>query len=213
MPKHLQLYLDQMADTLRSIPQRPLGAIAEALWQVYRRDGTIILCGNGGSASTVSHFACDLSKWTAKPGARRVRALALTDNLPLITAWSNDQGYADVFLEQLITHYRPGDLVFAISGSGNSPNVLQAVAWANEAGAPTVGLVGFDGGKLAAIAHHVLHVPNSVMPQVEDAHSSICHALAVNLGLMIEHSLLEFAPEDEAMPLVLLERTYGGESV
>jgi D-sedoheptulose 7-phosphate isomerase len=102
-----------------------------------------------------------------------------------MTAWSNDQGYSDVFVEQLMALYRPGDTVFAISGSGNSPNVLRAIEWANQQGAPTIGISGFDGGKLAQMARYALRVDNYVMPQVEDVHSVICHALAVNLGLQL----------------------------
>jgi D-sedoheptulose 7-phosphate isomerase len=183
--EQLDTYLAQLARTLEAIPRRALEDVAQALWQTYERDGTIIVCGNGGSAATASHFACDLAKWTINTSRRRLRALALTDNVPLMTAWSNDRSYEAVFLEQLITHYRPGDLLFAISGSGNSPNVLQAVQWANQSGAPTVGLSGFDGGQLARLVRCSLHVDNRVMPQVEDAHSAICHALAVELGVRI----------------------------
>src|SRR6186997_2676515 len=160
-------YLHQVAQTLSQLPHQPLDRIAEALWETYERDGTILICGNGGSAASASHFACDLAKLTISADCRRVRTLALTDNIPLITAWSNNQAYADVFVEQLIGLYRPGDMLFAISGSGNSPNVLRAVEWANQSGAPTVGLTGFDGGKLARLARYSLRMDNNVMPQVE----------------------------------------------
>jgi D-sedoheptulose 7-phosphate isomerase len=183
-------YLLQVAQTLMHLPRPQIEAIAQALWETYERDATILVCGNGGSAASASHFACDLVKSTLLPDARRVRALALTDNVPLITAWSNDQSYADVFVEQLINVYRPGDLVFAISGSGNSPNVLRAVAWANEQGAPTVGLTGFDGGMLARLAHYSLRMENNSMPQVEDVHMTVCHALAVELRARIAQSAL-----------------------
>ena len=186
----LDTYLSQLGHTLAEIPRDALEAVAQALWETYVCDGTIIICGNGGSAATASHFACDLAKWTINPDRRRLRALALTDNVPLMTAWSNDRSYESLFVEQLLTHYRPGDLLVAISGSGNSPNVLQAVAWANQAGAPTIGLSGFDGGKLARLARYILHVKNHMMPQVEDAHSAICHALAVQLGVLIANTSL-----------------------
>src|SRR5689334_22998173 len=120
--EQLDIYLTQLARTLAAIPRPALEQVAQALWQTYERDATIIVCGNGGSAATASHFACDLTKWTINADRRRLRALALTDNVPLMTAWSNDRYYESMFLEQLITHYRPGDLLFAISGSGNSPN-------------------------------------------------------------------------------------------
>jgi len=179
MIEDLNTYLHQVAQTLIQLPRQPLDQIAEAIWETYERDGTILICGNGGSAASASHFACDMAKLTISADSRRVRALALTDNIPLITAWSNDQAYADVFVEQLIGLYRPGDMLFAISGSGNSPNVLRAVEWANDRGAPTVGLTGFDGGRLARLARFSLHVKNDIMPQVEDIHMTICHGLAV----------------------------------
>lgn len=184
----LSRYIDQVAASLRHLPREQLRQVASALWATYERDRTIFVCGNGGSAATASHFVCDLAKSTIRPGARRVRALALTDNVPLLTAWSNDQSYADVFVEQLAAHYREGDLIVAISGSGNSPNVLRAIEWGNQVGATTVGLSGFDGGALARLATVALQVENFVMPQVEDLHLLICHALAINLGALIEQS-------------------------
>lgn len=182
----LTSYFSQIRQTLEQLPQASLQQVADALWAAYERDATIFVCGNGGSAATASHFACDLAKWTIKPAARRVRAIALTDNVPLITAWSNDQSYADVFVEQLKALYRDGDVIVAISGSGNSPNVVRAIEWGNAVGAVTIGLTGFNGGRLHQIAQIGLHINNHVMPQVEDIHSIICHALAVNLGQQIE---------------------------
>jgi D-sedoheptulose 7-phosphate isomerase len=172
-------YLDSVAASLRSVPQDSLNQVTQALWDTYQRDGTIFICGNGGSAATASHFACDMLKLTIQPHARRVRAHALTDNIPVITAWANDLSYESVFVEQLINYYRPGDLLFAISGSGNSPNVLRAVEWAKQQNAPTVGITGFNGGKLATMVCHSIHCDNHIMPQVEDIHSAICHGLAV----------------------------------
>lgn len=185
----LTSYFSQIRQTLEQLPQASLQEVADALWAAYERDATIFVCGNGGSAATASHFVCDLAKWTIKPPARRVRAIALTDNVPLITAWSNDQSYADVFVEQLKALYRDGDIIVAISGSGNSPNVVRAIEWGNAVGAVTIGLTGFNGGRLHQIAQIGLHINNHVMPQVEDIHSTICHALAVNLGQQIELSL------------------------
>jgi D-sedoheptulose 7-phosphate isomerase len=207
---HLDRYLQEMAETLRQMSRPQLQAIAEALWQAYERDATIIVCGNGGSASTASHFACDLTKWTARPGVRRLRALALTESVPLLTAYANDQGYASVFVEQLAAHYRPGDVVVAISGSGNSANVLHAIQWANDQGAVTIGVTGFNGGVLARIAQIALHVENDQMPQVEDAHSTVCHALAVYLGLMVDERKVQPSVALPAQPAyVLIEQAVG----
>jgi D-sedoheptulose 7-phosphate isomerase len=179
-------YLSDVAAALAATPREPLRAIEQALWETYQRDGTIIICGNGGSAASASHFACDLAKWTICAGRRRVRAIALTDNVAVMSAWSNDTHYERVFVEQLMNLYRAGDTLVAISGSGNSPNVLHAVAWANQQGAMTIGLTGFVGGRLATLARLALVVPNHVMPQVEDVHMALCHALAVSLGELIK---------------------------
>jgi len=179
-------YLIEVAATLAATPRAPIAPIARALWKTYEQDRTIIICGNGGSAATATHFACDLAKWTVYEDQRRVRALALTDNLPLMSAWANDMAYERVFVEQLINLYRPGDTLVAISGSGNSPNVLRAVEWANAQGATTIGLAGFDGGVLAREARLALVVPNHCMPQVEDVHMALCHALAVEIGEMVK---------------------------
>ncbi len=179
-------YFTQLAARLAETPRGPLAAIERALWETYQRDGTIIVCGNGGSAATASHFACDLAKWTVNPGRRRLRALALTDNIPVMLAWSNDTAYERVFVEQLIGLFRPGDALVAISGSGNSPNVLRAVEWANSQGAATVGMTGFGGGRLAEAAQIAHVAPSSFMPEVEDIHMALCHALAVSLGVRIK---------------------------
>lgn len=183
--EQIDTYIKAVAYTLAGIRRGQLEAVATSLWETFQRDGTIFICGNGGSAATASHFANDLSKGTINWGRRRARALALTDNVPLLTAWSNDVAYESIFAEQLAGHYRPGDLLFAISGSGNSPNVLSAVDWATSRGAPTVGLSGFNGGTLATLVTHSLVVANYAMPQVEDAHSVVCHALAVWLRTQI----------------------------
>lgn len=181
----IDCYLADLAAVLAATPREPLHAMTYALWETYRRDGAIITCGNGGSAASASHFVCDIAKWTVHEGQPRVRAIALTDNVPLITAWSNDTAYERAFVEQLMSVYRPGDTLLAISGSGNSPNVLRAVEWANDQGAMTIGLTGFGGGRLAHLARLAVVTPSHFMPQVEDAHSAMCHALAVALGQMI----------------------------
>ncbi|WP_322816665.1 SIS domain-containing protein [Chloroflexus sp.] len=199
---NLTSYVVQTYQMLGQLPLWELQRVADAIWEAYQRDATIFVCGNGGSAATASHFACDLSKWTINPQARRVRAIALTDNVPLITAWSNDQEYADVFVEQLQALYRDGDIIIAISGSGNSANVVRAIEWGNRVGAVTIGITGRDGGRLYRIAKIGLHVKNNFMPLIEDIHSIVCHALAVNLGRQIEASL---------QPVMLQAKAVGGQ--
>ncbi len=134
--------------------------------------------GNGGSASLASHFACDLGKGTAYcNGGKRFRALALTDNLPTLTAWANDSSYEDVFSEQLRNFVQPQDVAFAISGSGNSKNVLNALEVAREAGATTLGISGFQGGQMKSLCDICVVVPSNNMQIIEDMHLAMAHSI------------------------------------
>jgi len=137
----------------------------------------IFVCGNGGSASTASHFACDIVKGASFQREERFRIMALTDSLPTITAYSNDVGYECVFAEQLQNFAQPGDILMAISGSGNSPNVLRAVEYGNSIGCKTIALTGRDGGKLGPLAQLNIQVPVPHMGRIEDAHMIVCHMI------------------------------------
>ncbi|HXP93536.1 MAG TPA: SIS domain-containing protein, partial [Candidatus Binatia bacterium] len=143
---------------------------------------------NGGSASTASHMMNDLMKFTSIDGCRRFRAVALTDNVPLITALGNDLEYADVFIEQLKNLLLPGDALIAISGSGNSPNIIKAVEYAKTVGAISIGLAGRPGGKLAQIADHKVVVPADRIGQQEDGHLVLNHVIATALRERIANS-------------------------
>jgi len=138
----------------------------------------IFVCGNGGSASTASHFVCDVVKGASYQRDRRFKIMALTDSLSTLTAYSNDVGYECVFAEQLKNFAQPGDVVMCISGSGNSPNVLSAIEYANLIGCKTIALTGRDGGKLGPMAQLNLHVAVPHMGRIEDAHMVICHMIA-----------------------------------
>lgn len=153
--------------------QKAIGLFIEA----RANDRQIFVFGNGGSASTASHFVCDMVKGASFNRPKRFRIQALTDSLPTITAYSNDVAYEAVFVEQLKNFARPGDLVMGISGSGNSPNVLRAFEYANSIGCHTIGLTGRDGGKLAGLSKLHIHVPNPHMGRIEDAHMVICHMI------------------------------------
>lgn len=177
-------YLEALRETLARISADALAAIGDALARAWEADRQILICGNGGSAATASHFANDLCKGAAGQG-RPPRAIALTDSVPLLTAWANDTEYARVFEAQLLALGRPGDLLVAISGSGNSPNVLRAVAAARARGLETAGLCGFAGGALAAMVDHPLVVRSESMEQIEDCHLAVCHALALGLRAVI----------------------------
>ncbi|MGQ9523458.1 MAG: D-sedoheptulose-7-phosphate isomerase [Armatimonadota bacterium] len=172
-----QEYLSGLKTILDTLSPSELDAAAELLLETYRRDGTVFLCGNGGSAATASHLMCDLQKSVRGPNGRCLRAVALTDSISLITAWANDFDYARIFEEQVSALGRPGDLLVAISGSGRSTNVIRAVERANEIGLVTLGLTGFDGGILRQKAQHCIVVSSDNMQQIEDAHLMIGHLI------------------------------------
>ena len=167
-------------ELLKAIDQIDLGRVEQAIewFEEARQSGRqIFVCGNGGSASTASHFACDMVKGASYQRDKRFRLMALTDSLPTLTAYSNDVGYEVVFEEQLKNFARPGDLVMAISGSGNSPNVVRALEWANGLGCRTIALTGRDGGKLGRLAQLNILVGVPHMGRIEDAHMIVCHMI------------------------------------
>lgn len=174
-------YIGELTDTLDRLPFDDLNRIVGELLACRDRGGIIFLAGNGGSSATASHFACDLAKGTQVPDCPPFRVIALTDNIPLMTAWGNDVGYEEIFAAQLTPLLEKDDLLLIISASGNSANVLRAVEEARDGGAVTIALTGGDGGAVARLADHVVRVPGQSIEQIEDGHSAICHALCVTL--------------------------------
>jgi D-sedoheptulose 7-phosphate isomerase len=168
------------ADLLRSIETIDLEKVRQAiaiLSQARNEGRQIFVCGNGGSASTASHFVCDMVKGASFGRERRFRMMALNDSLPTLTAYSNDVCYDCVFTEQLKNFARPGDVVMAISGSGNSPNVLRAVEYGNSIGCQTIAMTGRDGGKLGALAQLNIQVSHPHMGHIEDGHVVVMHMI------------------------------------
>lgn len=185
MPEH-EAYLQSVAQTLTLLSTNSIEALTAALYDTYTKGNTIFVCGNGGSAATASHFALDLCKGTRPPEPLPlVRAIALTDSTPLLTAWANDAAYNQVFLRQLASWFHTGDLLFAISASGNSENVLLAAQWVAEHQGNVLALTGYCGGQLAPLAHHALIVPADDIELIEDCHSVLCHLLTRNLRQLI----------------------------
>ena len=174
---HCRPYFELLSNTIRTLPFEQLEAVTEILVRAYERQRTIFLFGNGGSAALASHFACDLAKGTVNGSKKRFRVMALTDNVPLMTAWANDSKYDDIFSEQLANFASPGDVAFAISGSGNSPNVLNALKVAKQAGGITAGLTGFSGGRMLAMCDACIVVPCDNMQIIEDLQLGIAHAI------------------------------------
>ena len=183
----VQPFLERVSLELQRLDAAEVKNLADAIYDCYQRGRFVFLCGNGGSGSNASHFCEDLGKGTLRredflrDDKRRLRILSLTDNTPYILAWANDEGFDRVFAEQLKNLADPGDLLIAISGSGNSPNILRAVEWANRHDMPTFGCTGFNGGKLRTLAQQGLHVPLDDMGIVESIHLTAFHWVVDNL--------------------------------
>ncbi len=171
-------YRNHLADTLASIDVNAISQTIATLDDARRNGRHIFVCGKGGSASTASHFVCDMVKGASFNRESRFRIMALTDSLPTITAYSNDVSYDCVFVEQLKNFAGPGDVVMAISGSGNSPNVVKAIEYGNSIGCATIALTGRDGGKLGPLAKIQVHVPEPHMGRIEDGHMIVCHMIS-----------------------------------
>jgi D-sedoheptulose 7-phosphate isomerase len=170
-------YVDELREALGVTLGQELDRTVELLRDARARGATIFFCGNGGAASTASHFACDLGKNTVHPVKGRFRCIALVDNIPAVTAWGNDNGYDQIFIEQAKNLMRAGDVLVAISGSGNSPNVLVAADYARSLGCTVIGLIGFQGGKLKEKCDVALVVPGRTIEQAEDGQLILNHAI------------------------------------
>ncbi|HYL78142.1 MAG TPA: SIS domain-containing protein [Bryobacteraceae bacterium] len=173
-----ETYRAALLQAIDGIDTRRVETAIEWFRQARDSSKNIFVCGNGGSASTASHFTCDIVKGASHNRPVRFRIMALADSLATLTAYSNDVSYESVFVEQLKNFAQPGDLVMCISGSGNSPNVVRAMEYANSAGCKTIALTGRDGGKLGPLAQLNIHVPVPHMGRIEDAHMVVCHMIA-----------------------------------
>ena len=170
-------YFSELEQMLQAISLSHLETVLRLLEEAYHNGRRIFIMGNGGSAATASHFALDLAKNTIMPGAPRLKAISLTDHVPLITAWSNDIAYEHIFSEQLANMIEPGDVVIGISTSGNSPNVINALNLAKQYRATTVGLLGAKGGKMKDMVDAYILAPGQNIEQEEDAHMISAHVI------------------------------------
>jgi len=175
-------YVAEIRQCLDALSPAHVAGFVQALQRAYEDDRQVFIIGNGGSAATASHMACDLAKNVYPPASagvvRRFRVTSLTDNVPLITALANDCGYERIFSEQLMNVLQPGDLLVAISASGNSPNILHALMLARERGARTAALLGFDGGQARGLADMSLVIASSDYGHIEDLHLMLNHLVA-----------------------------------
>lgn len=178
----LASYMTELRDCLDQVSLDQVQRVVTMLQRVREQDGVVYVLGNGGSAATASHLASDLGRARAGSGGRGLRAECLTDNMAAFTATANDTGYEGAFAEMLALRARPGDVVLAISGSGDSPNVIRAVEEARRRGASTVALVGFGGGELAGKVDLCVCVESRHYGAVEDLHLALGHMLAMSLA-------------------------------
>jgi D-sedoheptulose 7-phosphate isomerase len=192
--QQIENYIAELQDTLSQLPIDLISQMIESLQEARMRGRQVFIMGNGGSASTASHFVCDLAKNTRKEGWPHFRVIGLTDNMAIFSAYANDEGYENVFAQQLGSLVRPNDVVIAISASGNSPNVLKAVQTARDHRAKTIGFTGFDGGRLGSMVDLHLHVPSNCIEMVEDIHLSLEHMIVKTLKEITQSTAPQFQP-------------------
>ncbi len=170
-------YFASLQTVLGQLDLKLVDQMTDAIWQNYEQGGTLYIFGNGGSAALASHLACDFGKGTVAAGRPRFRTVSLSDNVPLLTALANDLAYEDIFSEQLADLAKKGDAVLAISGSGNSPNVVKGLEMARRLGLQTFGVTGYAGGRVKPLSDLCLVVPSDNMQHIEDLHLAATHAI------------------------------------
>jgi D-sedoheptulose 7-phosphate isomerase len=175
--KQIRDYITILQSTLDQLPVKLIAEVIEVLLQARTQGNQVFIMGNGGSASTATHFVCDLAKNTRREGFPHFRVIGLTDNMALFSAYANDEGYENVFSQQLANLIKPGDVVIGISASGNSKNVVNAMLEAQRYNATTIGFTGFDGGRLGQMVNINIHVKSDIIEHVEDIHLMLEHMI------------------------------------
>lgn len=175
MIEKINSYFETLKKSIDNLDKNDVNNFIKLLVQAKEEERTIFVMGNGGSASTASHFCCDFNKGMSYRQDKKFRMICLNDNVATMLAYANDVSYDDVFVEQLKNFLNPGDIVIGISGSGNSKNVIKAIEYANLSGAITVGLTGFNGGILKQICKKSVHANIDDMQVTEDIHMMLCH--------------------------------------
>lgn len=175
--KLIKSYLDQEIDVIKHLNVDAINAAVLAIWAAYEREATIYIFGNGGSAATASHFVCDFNKGISEKKDKKFRFVCLSDNVAQMMAIANDYSFDDIFRYPLVNRLKPTDLVIAISGSGNSRNVIRAVEYAKEIGTPVIGITGYHGGKLKEMADYHMDAMVDDMQISEDLHMIFDHMM------------------------------------
>jgi D-sedoheptulose 7-phosphate isomerase len=181
MENYIKNFLGELNVETNKVEWREVALAIKFLQAAYECGGNVYLVGNGGSSAIASHFANDLNKTVlghkGEKNAKRFKAICLSDNIPVLTAWANDTGFEKVFSEQLKNFANPQDVLIAISSSGNSANILEAVKTARQIHMPVIGLLGFDGGQAASLVNAKIHIPSLKYGIVESGHDAICHLI------------------------------------
>jgi D-sedoheptulose 7-phosphate isomerase len=192
---YIESYLEGIRKIEADISREDIDKVIEILFNAWRHGARVFICGNGGSAATATHFACDLNKVTVRPGKKRMKVTSLVDNVPLVSALTNDDGWENIYTEQLTNFFEPGDVVIGISVHGGkgkdkagtwSQNLLKALQFAKDHGGYAVGLAGFDGGAMKEMSDACIVVPYNTTPHVEAWHVVLHHLIAFCLGDKIE---------------------------
>lgn len=178
----IQQYFSRLKNTIDAINLDEVNQLMNILMDAYENGKQIFIMGNGGSAATASHFVCDFNKGLSYGKEKRFKLICLNDNFPTMMAYANDVSYDDVFVEPLKNYFNGGDLVIGISGSGNSKNVIKAIEWANQNNGITIGLSGYNGGKLKQMSKYGVHIPINDMQITEDLHMVLDHCIIKILG-------------------------------
>jgi D-sedoheptulose 7-phosphate isomerase len=198
--KQLQNYISTLQETLDQLPVKLIAEVVDILQQARTQGNQVFIMGNGGSASTATHFVCDLAKNTRREGFPHFRVIGLTDNMALFSAYANDEGYENVFSQQLANLIKPGDVVIGISASGNSKNVIQAMEEAQKHNATTIGFTGFDGGHLGHMVNINIHVKSNVIEHVEDIHLMLEHMIVKTIKDQAQHAA-DITPAISQLPV------------
>lgn len=193
-----QQYAKEISDVLDRMAWADVEHVVQVLERAWLSGAQVFVMGNGGSASTASHVACDFGKNTVVPVMPRLRVISLNDNMATFSAYANDNGYESVFAEQLSTLARPNDVVLAISASGNSPNVLKGIETARVMQATTIGWSGYQGGKLAQMVDIPIVVPSNRIEQIEDIHLILGHMVTTALRQAMQHRAVHYLERSQA---------------
>ena len=175
-------YTDRLKTAFDALDRDQINDVMNVLLKAYENENTIYIFGNGGSASTASHYVCDFNKGVSIKLSKKFRFVCLNDNTATVMAIANDCGYENIFSMQLEGKLKKGDVIFAISGSGNSKNVIKAVAYAKEQGNEIISLTGYDGGKLLQLSDHPIHANINDMQIAEDVHMMLCHLISSTIA-------------------------------